>query len=323
MIRSEAVLPRIGLGTAAIAGLFKPVSAEEAIDTLQAAWENGVRYFDTAPHYGQGRAERRLGDFLRDKPIGSYVLSTKVGRLLRPASQYHTELNKFQLPLPFDQHFDYSYDGVMRSVQDSYQRLGLNRLDVLFIHDIGARTHGPNNEAYVRQLREGGWRALDELRRTGVVSAIGLGVNEVEICEALLDDFDLDCILLAGRYTMLDRSAERALLDRCAQKGVKLVIGGVFNSGILATGPRPGAHWDYGEAPEPVLRKVAMMQDICRQAGTTLAEAALNFPFRHQNVETVLLGNSDPTLLKRNLTALQHFAVDEHFWIEIDKVASS
>ena len=315
-------IPRIGLGTAAIAGLYRPVARNAAMETLEEAWSLGVRYFDTAPHYGQGKAERILGDFLREKRAGDFIVSTKVGRLLSPASAPHERLNGFVDPLPFDQFYDYSYDGIMRSFGDSLQRLGLNRIDILYIHDIGERTHGPGNARYMAQLMDGGFRALRELRENGTVAAFGIGVNEVGVCERILNRADLDLILLAGRYTLLDRSAEAGLLKRCLETNTPLVIGGVFNSGILATGATPKAHWDYGPAPDDILRKVEALSDLCEKAGTTLPEAALAFPARHNAVACILLGNGRPDRLGSNIEAIKKASIPEDFWLRSDKLVS-
>ena len=301
-------------GTAAIAGLYQSVSLERAFETLQAAWDGGIRYFDTAPHYGQGMAERILGDFLRDKPEGSYVISTKVGRLLNPSAQRIGQLNGFVDPLPFDQHYDYSYDGIIRSVEDSYQRLGLNKIDILYVHDIGARTHNEDADRTQSQLLDSGVRALDKLRSNGAIQAVGLGVNEVEICEQLIGRMHLDLILLAGRYTLLDRTAESNLLPLCQHHSIKLVIGGVFNSGILATGAIKGAHWDYGPPPESVIKRVNELDQICKNHEITLADASLAFPMRHPSVISVLLGNSNPMLLKKNLAGIANPPSSPDFW---------
>lgn len=309
-------LPDVGLGTAAIAGLYHAVDRATADRTLETAWTSGIRYFDTAPHYGQGKAERILGDFLRGQKPGSYVISTKIGRILTPSADPPDRLNGFVDPLPFRQDYDYSYDGVMRSHEDSLQRLGLNSIDILFVHDIGVRTHGEANAVYMRQLRSGGFRALEELKRSGAIRAFGVGVNEVEVCSEILAEQPLDLILLAGRYTLLDRSAEAGLLDQCKATGTRLVIGGVFNSGILATGAQDGAHWDYGPAPEPILRKVRRLSDLCRAYETTLPKAALQFPKRHDAVACVLLGNGTSHRLEENLDAVGSAQLPERFWNE-------
>ena len=238
--RTSLDVTEIGLGGAAIGGLYRAVTRSSAEETFNAAWGAGIRYFDTAPFYGFGLSERRMGDFLRDHPRDSYVLSTKVGRLLRAVPGDQVPDYSYVEPLPFAVDYDYSYDGIMRSVEFSLARLGLNRIDILFVHDIGVYTHGEEaNDRHFRALMEGGFRALEQLKSEGAISAYGLGVNEVQICLDVMEQAPLDCILLAGRYTLLDRAARRELLPLCEKTGTSLVIGGVFNSGILATGPVP------------------------------------------------------------------------------------
>ena len=230
------------------------------VSTLQAAWDSGIRYFDVAPWYGFGLGERRVGDFLREQPDDSYVLSTKVGRLMHPVPTDKVPNYGYIDPLPFDATYDYSYDGIMRSVEFSYARLGLNRIDILYVHDIGSYTHGRAlNEHYLGQLLGSGLKALEELKSSGTIKAYGLGVNEVPVCLDVMHAADIDCILMAGRYTLLDRSAVAELLPLCEKKGTSLVVGGVFNSGILATGPVPGAHFDYLPATPQILAKVGAM----------------------------------------------------------------
>jgi D-threo-aldose 1-dehydrogenase len=298
------LLPRIGFGTSGIAGLYQAVSAQQAGDVLDAAWASGMRYFDTAPHYGQGKAERLLGDFLRDKPPGDYLISTKVGRMLRRSRETRSTLNAFVDPLPFDQAYDYGYDGVMRSVEDSYQRLGLSRIDLLFVHEIGRGCHGADNERHQRDLETGGWRALEELRRSGEVAAIGLGVNEVEVCLDLLPRLDIDVILLAGRYTLLDRTAADRLLGLCEERSVAFVAAGIFSSGILALGNRPGAHFDYGPVPDAVGRRVDRLEAACRAHGVPLAAAALHMALREPRIGTVLLSAATREVVAANAALL-------------------
>ncbi|MCY4460554.1 MAG: aldo/keto reductase [Albidovulum sp.] len=314
-------LPRLGLGTAALAGLHQAVDRRTAMETLEAVWSLGIRYFDTAPHYGQGKAERWLGDFLRAQDRDSFFVSTKVGRVLSPSALPRPTLNGFIDPLPFDQRYDYSHEGTMRSFEDSLQRLGLNRIDILLVHDIGMRTHDADHQLHLGHLRDSGFRALEELKRTGAISAFGIGVNEVEICEEILSFQALDLILLAGRYTLLDRSAEPRLLDQCLAAGTQLVIGGVFNSGILATGAGPEARWDYGPAPSDVLRRVEALSDLCAEYGVPLPTSALAFPLRHEAVSTVLLGNCDPARLAENTAAIQGAEIPSDFWKRASEVA--
>lgn len=295
----------IGFGGAAIGGLYRACPREAAMETLAGAWDAGLRYFDTAPHYGFGLSERRVGDFLRDKPRDDYVLSTKVGRLLAPVPEDQVPDLGYVEPLPFRVDYDYSYDGIMRSVEFSYARLGLNRIDILFVHDIGVYTHGvEKTKLHFRQLMDGGLKALDELKSSGTISAYGLGVNEVQICLDVMAEAPLDCILLAGRYSLLDRSAEERLLPLCRAQNTSLVIGGVFNSGILATGPVQGANFDYGPASPDVLARVGAMEDVARRQGIPLAAAALKFPLREPVVATVLIGTARPSSLARNLDLL-------------------
>ncbi|BCH14613.1 aldo/keto reductase [Mesorhizobium sp. L-2-11] len=298
-------ITEVSFGGAAIGGLYRSCPREAAMQTLQVAWDAGLRYFDTAPFYGFGLSERRFGDFLRDKPRDSYVLSTKVGRLLRPVPDGQIPDHSYVDPLPFALDYDYSYDGIMRSVEFSYARLGLNRIDILFVHDIGVYTHGvEKTKLHFRQFMDGGLKALEELKSSRVISAYGLGVNEVQICLDVLRQAPLDCILLASRYSLLDRTAEAELLPLCRQRQTSLIIGGVFNSGILATGPVPGAHFDYLPASPDILDRVGAMERIATEGGYPLAAAAFQFPLHEPVVASVLTGTAKPANLARNLQLL-------------------
>ncbi|TPN79408.1 aldo/keto reductase [Mesorhizobium sp. CU2] len=304
----------ISFGGAAIGGLYRACSREAAMATLQAAWDAGLRYFDTAPFYGFGLSERRTGDFLRDKPRSSYVLSTKVGRLLRPVPEDQVPDHSYVEPLPFAVDYDYSYDGIMRSVEFSHARLGLNRIDILFVHDIGTYTHGvEKTKLHFRQLMDGGLRALEELKSSGAIAAYGLGVNEVRICLDVMARAPLDCILLASRYSLLDRSAQAELLPLCRQRGTSLIVGGVFNSGILATGPVHGAHFDYMPADKDILSRVGAMEHIAANGGYPLAAAAFQFPLHEPVVASVLTGTAKPANLTRNLELLNVEVPPEDF----------
>jgi D-threo-aldose 1-dehydrogenase len=312
--RTALEVTETGFGGAAIGGLYRACARDTALTTLQGAWDAGIRYFDTAPFYGSGLSERRFGDFLRDKPGGSYVLSTKVGRLLTPVPDERIPDHGYVEPLPFRVDYDYSYDAIMRSVEFSYARLGLNKIDILFVHDIGVHTHGvEKTKIHFRQLMDSGIKALEELKSSGAISAYGLGVNEVQICLDVMRQAPLDCILLAGRYSLLDRSAEAELLSKCAEARTSLVIGGVFNSGILATGAVPGSNFDYGPASPEILDRVASMERIAAAHGVPLAAAALAFPLRENTVATVLLGTAKPSSLLRNLELLTMKVPDAAF----------
>ncbi|TCL75477.1 aldo/keto reductase [Rhizobium sp. BK251] len=300
--RTALAVTEFSFGAAALGGLYRACPREQAMDTLQVAWDTGIRYFDVAPWYGLGLAERRVGDFLRDQPENEYVLSTKVGRLLRPVPSGTVPDYSYVDPLSFDADYDYSYDGIMRSVDFSYARLGLNRIDIVYVHDIGGYTHGAERNAFhLKQFLDSGVRALEELKSSGAIQAFGLGVNEVPVCLDVMRNADIDCILLAGRYTLLDRSAVAELLPLCEKTKTSLVIGGVFNSGILATGPVPGAPFDYMPATREVLAKVGAMEEIAKRHGVPLAAAALHFTLRHPAVASVLIGTAKASSLERNM----------------------
>lgn len=300
--RTGLAVTEFSFGTAALGGLYRACPRDVALATLQAAWDEGLRYFDTAPWYGFGLAERVTGDFLRDKPKSDYVLSSKVGRIMFPVPDDKVPSYGYVDPLPFDVRYDYSYDGIMRSVELSHARLGLNRIDMLYVHDIGVYTHGAERNAFhMRQFFDSGLKALQELKSSGTIKAFGLGVNEIPVCLDVLHETDLDCILLAGRYTLLDRSAVAELLPLCAAKGTSLVVGGVFNSGILATGPVEGAHFDYMPATVDIAGKVGAMMEIAKSRGVPLAAPALQFPLEHPAVASVLIGTAKPESLHRNM----------------------
>lgn len=290
---------RLSFGCSGLAGMYKPVSTSEAYHVLDKAWENGIRYFDTAPHYGNGMSEHRLGSFLRDKE--GWLLSTKVGRVLSPTRNPAAVVNGFHNSLPFDQRFDYTYDGIMRSVEGSFNRLGLNRIDILYVHDIGEPQVGTDTIEHRSNLLDSGTRALEQLKRQGIVGAVGLGVNTVEICEDLVGRMDMDLILLAGRYTLLEQSARGRLFPMCLKHNIRLVIGGVFNSGVLATGPVEGAHYNYAPAPQSIMDRVAAIQAICARNDVPLAAASLQYPDRNPLVASTLIGTSNAGSLIRNI----------------------
>lgn len=304
----------ISFGAAALGGLYRACPRDQAMETLEAAWASGIRYFDVAPWYGLGLGERYVGDFLRAKPESEYVLSTKVGRLLRPVPTGTVPDYGYVDPLSFDADYDYSYDGIMRSVDFSYARLGLNRIDILYVHDIGGYTHGAEkNAVYLKQLLDSGIRALEELKSSGRIKAFGLGVNEVPVCLDVMRNADIDVILMAGRYTLLDRSAVAELLPLCRKKGTSLVVGGVFNSGILATGAVEGSHFDYMPATPDVLAKVKAMEEIAKRHGVPLAAPALQFPLRDPVVSSVLIGTAKASSLDRNMQLFEPRLPDSIF----------
>ncbi len=311
----------ISFGGASIGGLYQAVPRDTAEAAVEAAWDAGVRYFDTAPFYGFGLSERRMGDVLRSKPRESFVLSTKVGRLLRPVPDDQIPDDSYVDPLPFTIEYDYSYDGIMRSFEFSLARLGLNRIDILFVHDIGADTHGEDgNRKHFRDLMDSGLKALEQLKREGSIGAFGLGVNEVQICLDVMSRAAIDCILLAGRYTLLDRAACRDLLPLCEKTGTSLVVGGALNSGILATGPVPGAYFNYKPAAPDILDRVGRMVGTTERHGIPLLAAALQFPLRDPRVATVLVGAAKPSLIRDNID-LAALAIPDAAWDDFDRDA--
>ncbi len=285
-----AAPPRLGLGGAPLGNLYAPLAEGEAERTIEEAWRLGLRYFDTAPLYGHGLSETRLGRVLRRKPRGDFVLSTKIGRLLDADPAPPPERDGYVRGLPRAPRCDYSHDGALRSIEQSLERLGLSRIDIAFIHDIDRHTHGPEQPARFREAMEGAYRALERLRGEGVLGAIGIGVNEWEVCRDALAAGDFDCLMLAGRYTLLDNSAGRELVPLCLARGVKLILAGVFNSGILASGATPGAHFHYRPAPEAVRARVARLASTCAAFGVALPAAALQFALACPTAAAVVVG---------------------------------
>ena len=279
----------IGFGGAPLGNLFAVVTDHDAQATLKTAWDNGCRYFDTAPLYGYGLSERRTGDALREKPRDQFVLSTKVGRLIRPGMKRDTVAD-FRSPMPFHGEFDYSYDATMRTFEDSLQRLGLDRIDVALIHDIGRDWHGERQPEMFRNAMNGSAKALAVLKAAGQVGAIGIGVNEADICEDALQAADFDCFLLAGRYTLLEQGALDRLFPACHERNVSIIAGGAFNSGLLARIGQPDATYNYGAVPPDIARRAAALHEVCAHHNVPLPAAALQFPLAHPVVATVIPG---------------------------------
>ena len=313
-------LTELGFGTAPLGNLFRPLPEETARATLAAAEAAGFGYYDTAPFYGFGLSERRLGDALRRRK--DVVLSTKVGRLLKPVPGPVDETqvrHGYATPMPFEPVYDYSYNAVMRSYEESLQRLGLSRIDILYIHDIGRLTHGDANAARMAELTKGGGlKALEELRATGAISGFGMGVNEVAACLEVMNHARLDVILLAGRYTLLEQTPFDDLFPRCQAAGTSIVIGGPYNSGILAVGTKTSAplYYNYEPAPADIVEKVGRIEAVCDRHGVTLAAAALQFPLAHRLVASVIPGLDSPERVTQTL-ALYHQSIPAALWQDL------
>jgi D-threo-aldose 1-dehydrogenase len=296
----------LGFGTAPLGNLYRAISDDEAQAILDRAWDGGVRYFDTAPLYGLGLAETRLNRFLRGKPREEYVLSTKIGRLLRATSPDRRDgFGKwFDVPAR-NEVYDYGYDGVMRSLEFSLERLGVDRIDILFAHDLDLFNHGsqPALDDRLAEFMAGGYRALVELREAGVIGAFGAGINEWQPCQWLAERGDFDLFLLAGRYTLLEQEAQETFLPLCVERGIGIIVGGPYNSGILATGARPGAFYNYDPAPKPILDRVAAIEAACAAHGVRLVDAAFQFPLRHPAVVSVIPGGQGVSEMEANLRA--------------------
>lgn len=319
--RTGLTVTELGFGGAPLGNLFRPLADSDARATLAAARAGGFGYFDTAPFYGFGLSERRMGDVLRG---GDYVLSTKVGRLLEPVSGAVDETivrHGYATPMPFAPVYDYSYDAVMRSYRDSLQRLGLSRIDLLYIHDIGRMTHGDDNARHMEALTEGGGlRALTELRDSGAIAGFGMGVNEVPACLEVMVHARLDVILLAGRYTLLEQTPLDDLFPRCEEAGTAIVIGGPYNSGILALGTKTDAplYYNYEPAPADVIQKVRAIEAVCDTHGVPLAAAALQFPLAHPLVASVIPGLDSPARVEQTL-ALYNSAIPAALWTDLKR----
>jgi len=309
----------IGFGGGAIGNLFHRIDDSTARAAVDAALDAGVRYFDTAPHYGRGLSERRIGDALRARQ--DVVVSTKVGRLLTPDPTItdDSERDGFLSPMPFRATYDYSHDGILRSFEASLHRLGLARVDILLVHDIGQMVHGAADEVHWQQLTEGGgFDALVRLREEGVIKAFGLGVNEIAVSVRALQVAPIDILLLAGRYTLLEQEPLDVLFPACDRAGVEVVIGGPYNSGILVTGTRSGGaiRYNYDAAPEALIQRVARIETIAAMHGVSLPAAALAFVLAHPVVASVIPGVAHPDHVRQTM-AWHGTVIPEDFWSEL------
>lgn len=307
----------LGFGGAPIGNLFRAVSETNAQAALRAGWAVGCRYFDVAPLYGLGLSEHRLGTFLRDHR--GAVVSTKVGRILERTTPDRRDAQDAFIDVPARKVvYDYSYDGVLRSLEHSFERLGVDRIDIVLCHDVDVTTHGSKDasDARIREFMDGGYRALVELRDRGQVTAIGAGVNDWEVAEALARAGDFDIFLLAGRYTLLEQNALESFMPLCAARRIGVVVGGPYNSGILATGTQGSGHYNYGKPPQAVLQKVARLEAVCTRHGVALPAAALAFVLAHPAVVSVIPGGASAQEVMANAGHLAA-AIPAAFWAEV------
>jgi D-threo-aldose 1-dehydrogenase len=325
--KTSAAVSKLGFGGAGLGELSQKISEDQAQRVLQAAWDGGVRYFDTSPFYGCGQSEHRVGHFLRQQPRSEFIISTKVGRVLKAPRDLETFDGSFMLGeqkfswkggLPFEFEYDYSYDGIMRSYEDSLQRLGLPSVDLLLIHDLDFLFHQTEARvnAYLAELATSGWRALSELRSSGRIRGVGAGINELGMIPRMLDVVDLDFFLVALSYNLLDLSSLEKEFPLCAKRNVGVVAGAVYASGILATGPVKGALYNYAPASEEVLEKTRRMESVCQRHRTPLAAAALQFPLAHPLVASIVPGAIAPEQVAETIQRLRH-PIPAALWSEL------
>ena len=314
--RTGLKLSTLGFGGTGLGNMYTAMSESEAIETLDAAYASGLRYFDTAPLYGHGLSELRLGSGLRRFADPNAVVSTKVGWRLKPTFGGPAAAGLFQNISAFSRFNDYSYDGVMRSFEDSLNRLGAERVDILLIHDVDHRNQGDRLPEVFRVAMTGAYKALLSLREQGSVKAIGCGLNEWEACQQFAEAGDFDCFLLAGRYTLLEQESLKSFLPLCERRGIGIILGGPYNSGILASGAVKGAWFDYAPAGEAVLSKVADIEAVCTRHNVPLKAAALQFPLHHPCVASVIPGTRSPAELAENLHMLG-VPISTEFWRDL------
>jgi D-threo-aldose 1-dehydrogenase len=301
----------LSFGGASLGNLFRAVDDDQAAATLETVWDLGIRYLDTSPHYGLGLSERRIGEFLAGKPRDAFTISTKVGRLLEPTPERATEPDDtwFVVPATARRVWDYSPDGIRRSLDDSLGRLGLDRVDILYLHD-------PEQYGHPGALR-GALAALVALRDEGLVRAVGVGSSDVGLLQAALEQSAVDLLMVSNRYTLLDSSGRSGLSERCRSRGVGIVTAGAFNSGILATSePKPDAHFEYGLVPPVVLGKARAIAAVCAAHGVELPAVALQYSLRDAAVRTVVVGSADPAEMRQNAERMS-VAIPDALWAEL------
>jgi D-threo-aldose 1-dehydrogenase len=306
----------LSFGSAPIGNFRRAFTQSEAVEMVTDAWGRGIRYFDTAPSYGNGLSEHRLGHALREFPREDLTISTKVGYVLEPGRKGKRPGGLWVDPAPFDAVFDYSYDGIMRSVEASLHRLMVDSIDIVFMHDTDRYTHGDCQPDVFKRAIEDGFAALQDLKEQGVVSAIGFGVNEAEVCVDVASVTSPDCFLLAGRYTLLEQHPLDDLLPICEERDIGVALGGAYNSGILATGAIPGAHFNYGPAPDEVLARTRAIEVVCARHDVPIAAAALQFAAAHPVVASVCIGSRSVTQQMQSVDLFER-PIPTAFWADL------
>ena len=312
-------ISEIGLGTATIGNLFNVINDQSAVDIVQTAYELGVRYFDTSSEYGHGLAEIRLGQALRKYERDTFVISTKVGDLLQAKHNCLPPESKFVNKLPFFLKYDYSYNGIMRSFEDSLQRLGFNRVDIVYVHDLDPHIHKkPLFEKHLQDFKSSGYKALKHLKDQGVVQAIGLGVRSVEVCILAMEFGDYDCFMLQGGFTLLEQHALEKLIPQCRRKGVTINIAGAFCSGVLALGSKAGGYFHYKKADKKILNKIEEIENIGKSNGISLREMAINFPLLEKTISSVVIGCQNTNHVVDNIRDYNK-KIPSYLWEELKK----
>ena len=307
----------LGFGGASVGNLYSATSNDVADATICEAVDNGITYIDTAPHYGHGLSEVRIGQFLKNRDRSSVTLSTKVGRVLEPSGPEGPPDHGFVDPLPFTQVYDYSYDGVMRSFEQSCNRLGVDSVDILYIHDIGALTHGQDRHPELfREAMSGGVKAMEELKRGGQTKAIGLGVNEWEVCVESFEHADFDIFMLAGRHTLLEQPAMDTFMPECERRGVSVVCASPFNSGLLATRPTKHSKYNYATAPEDIIARANKIFDICQKMGVNAQAVALQFPLLYPCITSVVTGMSSAKRVRQSISWWKE-TIPDNVWVAL------
>ena len=314
---TSLLMPALGFGAAPIGNLYNAISDSAAAAAIDSAFAQAINYFDTAPHYGFGLSESRLGKAIAGKRE-QLIISSKVGRLLVPSDSTEAVRHGFANAPALEPVFDYSYDAVMRSFESSLRRLQTNHIDILLAHDLGPLTHGEQHEHHFRVFMQGGYRAMHELRAQGLVGAIGLGTNEWQVCEQALVHGDFDGFLLAGRYTLLEQSACETFFPLCEKRGVSVILGGPFNSGILASGVSGVGpfYYNYEAAPQNIIQQVTRLEKICAEFDIPLAAAALQFPGAHPQICSVIAGLASPAQVEQAVIWMQQ-TIPNEFWLEL------